>query len=285
MTLNHFVVAHGCSSSVLCAGTASSTTAALSPQQQQPQHQHQPAPSALSWRLSTGSEPRCSRKLTFSLSKHAAASASTRRLGDRQQPRRQRVAPAVASLTVTQSSTWAAADGAACCSGGGSGSPSRRWWSPLSSPRQQQQHDLQSNDTKCSGASPRQHFALEEQQQKHQQQQQQRQQHAPPPAAAANLTTTAMALDSLGHAGGGGNAKPLHVAILDHLEHGKLLVAGAMSAVVSRTAVAPLERVGWMRRGGLACPVVWVGVCTARCAALWLCVIPPPSQLPPSPRR
>jgi hypothetical protein len=231
-----FVVACGAQCTGIERGEAS-----LSAQQHQMQQRSPTQPGVdFAWQLATtasssSSSPTDRRrsKLTLSLSKHAPG-ALRQRGADQQhrQPRRPRAA--VASLTVSQGNGWPAAGDGACCASGSSGS-GRPWWSPFSPcPRQQPQQSQQS------------------QRHDNQQRQQQRQpnQHEPPPrppAAAVNLTSSAMAADALA----AGAPKALHTALLENLEHGKLLIAGAMSAVVSRTAVAPLERVGrrsWLSR-------------------------------------
>jgi hypothetical protein len=159
-----------------------------------------------------------------------------------------------------------------------SSSSSRRWWQylapwrrrrrnpqqdqpqqgvrePTRHQRRPQGRDGQQQDQQQQNLKH--HQQEQQQQQQQQQQQRQRQQHcqhrqqqdqdrAPPaPAAATSLAAAAAAAAALPLNAVASALSPeaLRGVLHECVENSKLLVAGAMSAVVSRTAVAPLERV------------------------------------------
>jgi hypothetical protein len=195
------------------------------------------------------------------------------------QPPVRRQAP-LAAITVTQNGWWPCKDrvgggaaagpsngcsdtpsGALTSSSCGSSERGRPWWRRRTVPeegrrqqqpvncwsqQQQQQPQQQHPQQQLRRPKQRQRAQHDQEQSQHwqrpakqkQRHKQQPQQQGSPPAATA-LASSALAMDALSPRA----PKALHTVVLEHLEHGKLLVAGAMSAVVSRTAVAPLERV------------------------------------------
>ncbi|GBG00459.1 hypothetical protein Rsub_13205 [Raphidocelis subcapitata] len=257
-----FVVARGCY--VLAAGDAAVAAAPLRCRAAAARAAACPAAGALSWRL--GERSRWGPPSLLAAGPCRAPAPN----GGPQQRQRERASAAAcplaaASLTISGGGALLSGDGGGACGG-------RRWWQHLAAlppwrRRQQPQLDQPQQGGKPQRANeepprhPRRRRRREgEPQQDQQQQQNLKQQHCqhperqnrgrppPGPAAAASLAgaaasaaaAAALPLDAVASAL---SPEALRGVLHDCLENGKLLVAGAMSAVVSRTAVAPLERV------------------------------------------